>query len=138
VATALLVLAGCTNAGAGGDGGGGGSVSKEDAQQGAQVAFDAFANLSEGGDCVSSEITDSTTTLTFTDCIFDGVTLNGTISVTDNDGSISTSGDLELSGGGIPVSSVTWDMNVNTTISGTITVDGTTFSYDDLGATYPT
>jgi hypothetical protein len=140
-ALALIVLAGCGSAGAG-DGTG---LTKE---QAAQATAEAFAAMDEAYEEVPNFtdpdcITFDGDTVYFNNCVFDGVSLDGQMTVTSlTDTTFSSSGSLVLAGPGIPQSplSVSWSILITTSpsfaISGQITVAGTTYSYDELGVPY--
>lgn len=102
---ALIVLAGCGNAGAADDTG----LTKEEAQQAA----------------------------------IEGTSVNGKMTIGNPSEILTTSsGSLVLSGAGIPDSplTVSWNISIESgstvLVTGQITVDGTTYSYDELGVTY--
>jgi hypothetical protein len=79
VATALLVLAGCTNAGAGGDGGGAGPVSEQEAAEAYAAAFGALGSAAASAEAGLSSDSDSGTA-TSPSCTVDWTLVSGTTS----------------------------------------------------------
>lgn len=112
------------------------------AAQEAQTAFDALSLEDSDTDCVSVSSIDTQTTITFNNCVFEGITVNGQMTVTSTDTLTNTSGNLTLAGPGLPSSptTVSWNMVISigdvVSITGEITVNGTTYTYDELGVTY--
>ena len=88
---------------------------------------------------VSEDMTDTSIILsvTFNNCVFEGITIDGTITITitptgEYSGTITYTGSLTMSGPGAPCSSVSFNMTMTFTetsfsASGTVTIDGTTF-----------
>ena len=81
-------------------------------------------------------------TITFNNCVFDGISVSGQMMVSSVESNTSSSGSLVLAGPGLPASplTVSWSLNIfvgdTVSITGGITVNGTTYSYDELGVTY--
>ncbi|MFW5843245.1 MAG: hypothetical protein ACOCW6_04920, partial [Spirochaetota bacterium] len=93
VALSALLLAGCGGAGAGGDS----ELTQEQAAQAAAEAFGAVGAATDevSPDCVSFD----GDTIYFNNCVFDGITVNGQMTVTPTDTLTTSSGNLTLAGG---------------------------------------
>jgi hypothetical protein len=92
-----------------------------------------------------STATTMTMSVTFNNCVFDGITVDGTMTMTitqtgPESGTIEYSGSLTMSGTGAPCSSVSFDMTMTIdgasySVSGTVTIDGETFKASGFTAT---
>ena len=139
VALSALLLAGCGGAGAGG----GSELTQE---QAAQAAAEAFGYVDSAYDevpptCIELEYGDTQTTITFNNCVFDEITVNGSMTVSSMRTQTTSSGSLTLAGAGLPASplTVSWSLLIVSeppSISGQISVGGTTYTYDELGIVY--
>jgi hypothetical protein len=147
VATALLVLAGCTNAGAGGDGGGGGTetvtqTAEEAFYSGFNTAMAQFGQVSGAAGtsgCMTwaQSVADDgsvTTTLTFNNCEVPDtpIRISGRITIEDEETNLVFGGEITLTNSS--VSSIAWDFTYfdyggggPVSLEGTVTVDGTDY-----------
>lgn len=135
VALSALLLAGCGGAGASG----GSELTQEQAAQAAAEAFAAVGAATDEipPDCVSFD----GDTIFFNNCVFDGISVNGQMTVSSMRTQTTSSGSLTLAGAGLPASplTVSWSLLIVSeppSISGQISVGGTTYTYDELGIVY--
>jgi len=92
-------------------------------------------------ECVTESESETQASLTFTNCEFDGVIVNGTVTMafsgTETQASITFTGTLNFTGAGAPASSVSFNFTLTIdmssypysfAMSGTVTIDGTVFN----------